>query len=198
MNSKILFTLMLSIPAWLCSCHNAHKISSVDTLPKNKIVNPSVSFYTLKATTIDGETIAMEKYRGKKVVIINTASKCGYTPQYADWQSFHKEHGDNIVVLGFPCNQFMFQEPGSASEISTFCEKNYGVTFQMFDKVDVKGGDQCEVYKWLTKPELNGWNSDVPSWNFCKYVVDENGNLTHFFASKITPSNPEFIKSVLE
>jgi glutathione peroxidase len=197
MRSKILITFMLSIPAWLVSCYNSHKISSVDTIPQQNKNNPSISFYSLKATTIDGQTVSMEKYKGKKVVIINTASKCGYTPQYADWQSFHKQYGDSIVVLGFPCNQFMFQEPGSASEISTFCEKNYGVTFQMFDKVDVKGDDASEVYKWLTKPELNGWNSDVPSWNFCKYVIDENGNLTHFFASKITPTHPEFVKAVL-
>ncbi|MBP6566048.1 MAG: glutathione peroxidase, partial [Saprospiraceae bacterium] len=96
-------------------------------------------------------------------------------------------------VLGFPCNQFMSQEPGTSAEIETFCQKNYGVTFQMFDKVDVKGDQQSPVYKWLTDPAQNGWNSDVPSWNFCKYLIDENGKLTHFFASKIKPDSPEFL-----
>ncbi len=155
----------------------------------------TTSFYDLKAISIDGDTIEMSTYKGKKIVVLNTASKCGYTPQYKDWQTFHEQHGDNFVVLGFPCNQFFGQEPGSASEIETFCQKNYGVTFQMFDKVDVKGKDQHPVYQWLTDPAQNGWNKEVPSWNFCKYLIDENGKLTHFFASKIKPDSKEFVEA---
>ena len=101
-----------------------------------------------------------------------------------------------LVVVGFPCNQFMGQEPGSASDIKSFCQKNYGVTFQLFEKVDVKGANQSPIYKWLSDPKLNGWNKDVPSWNFCKYVIDENGKLTNFFASGVTPSSPEFAKAI--
>jgi glutathione peroxidase len=138
----------------------------------------------------------MTAYKGKKIIILNVASKCGFTPQYADWQSFSDKYGEKVAVLGFPCNQFLYQEPGSASDIGAFCQKNYGVTFQMFDKIDVKGSDQSLVYKWLSSPEENGWNTEVPSWNFCKYLINEKGELTHFFASKITPDSPEFVKAL--
>jgi len=156
----------------------------------------SNSFHTLKAVSIDGDTISMDQYKGKKIIVLNTASKCGYTPQYADWQAYYEKNKDKVVVLGFPCNQFMSQEPGSAEEIGAFCQKNYGVTFQMFDKVDVKGDNQSPIYKFLTSPDQNGWNSDVPSWNFCKYLIDEEGKLTHFFASGIKPDSPEFVEAV--
>ena len=110
----------------------------VATAPENAL--PAQSFYEFKMKALTGnETVDFSKYKGKKIVILNVASKCGYTPQYADWQKFHEQHGDKVVVLGFPANNFGSQEPGSEEEISTFCKKNYGVTFQMFSKVDVKG-----------------------------------------------------------
>ena len=192
----MLFAIVLSIPAWFSSCFNANKVSSVSESNTINSKIQSASFYTLQAVSIEGETISMDKYKGKKIIILNVASKCGYTPQYADWQAYYEKNKDNVVVLGFPCNQFLSQEPGSASEIETFCQKNYGVTFQMFDKVDVKGDQQSPVYKWLTDSTLNGWNNDVPSWNFCKYLIDENGKLTHFFASKIKPDSPEFLDAI--
>lgn len=194
MNTSLFFAFFLSLPAWLISCMNADKVLTSDPSKQNNN-NMTTSFYDLKAISIDGDTIEMSAYKGKKIVVLNTASKCGYTPQYKDWQTFHEQHGDNFVVLGFPCNQFLGQEPGSASEIETFCQKNYGVTFQMFDKVDVKGKDQHPVYQWLTDPAQNGWNKEVPSWNFCKYLIDENGKLTHFFASKIKPDSKEFVEA---
>jgi len=194
MHPKVLIAILLSIPAWFISCLNSNKVSSQSN---SKMINTdSKSFHTLKAVSIDGDTISMDQYKGKKIIVLNTASKCGYTPQYADWQAYYEKNKDKVVVLGFPCNQFMSQEPGSAEEIGAFCQKNYGVTFQMFDKVDVKGDNQSPIYKFLTSADQNGWNSDVPSWNFCKYLIDEDGKLTHFFASGIKPDSPEFVEAV--
>lgn len=165
------------------------------TKPANVMVKGS--FYDFKLKSLDGkETIDFSKYKGKKVVVLNTASKCGYTPQYADWQEFHKQHGDKVVVLGVPANNFGGQEPGTSSEIATFCQKNYGVTFQMLEKVSVLGEDQHPLYQWLSKKDLNGWNDEAPKWNFCKYVINENGEVTNFFASKVKPTAPEFLKAV--
>ncbi|MBK9256783.1 MAG: glutathione peroxidase [Saprospiraceae bacterium] len=191
-----IFALLISIPTWIMSCFNPSKVTAQSSSNTNKSSTMLTSFHSLSADALDGKTITMDQYKGKKVIVLNVASKCGYTPQYADWQAFYEKNKENFVVLGFPCNQFMGQEPGTAEDIESFCQKNYGVTFQMFDKVDVKGADQHPVYKWLTTPEQNGWNADVPSWNFCKYLIDENGNLTHFFASKIKPDSPEFLAAI--
>ena len=157
---------------------------------------PTKSLYDFTVKSIDGKTVPLSGFRGKKVIILNTASKCGYTPQYADWEKFYKAHGDKIVVLGFPANNFMGQEPGTNEEVASFCQKNYGVTFPMFEKVDVVGNDQAPLYKWLTTKSLNGWNDKAPTWNFCKYVIDEEGKLTNFFASGVKPDDAEFKKAV--
>ncbi len=185
--------ITLSLPAWFWSCFNGIKVASAPKETISATNQEKPSFYDLKAMSLDGESIDMSKYKGKKVIILNVASKCGYTPQYADWQKFYESNKDQVEVLGFPCNQFLGQEPGSSDEIATFCQKNYGVTFQMFDKVDVKGDQQHAIYQWLTDPSKNGWNSEVPSWNFCKYLINEEGKLTHFFGSKIKPDNQEFM-----
>ena len=198
MNIKMNFIVLLSIITWLTSCFNSEKVLSANE-SKNKINTENMqtsSFHDLKAIALDGTPVSMADFKGKKIIVLNVASKCGYTPQYADWQKFYEKNSENFVILGFPCNQFMGQEPGEASEIATFCEKNYGVTFPMFEKVDVKGSSQHAVYKWLSSPEENGWNSEVPSWNFCKYLIDENGKLTHYFASKIKPDSPEFLAAI--
>ena len=187
-------TLFMSLPMWLSSCFNSGKVASAQMQKENTV--SSVGFYDLKATSLDGKEVKMSQFKGKKIVILNTASKCGYTAQYADWQKFYEANQENVVVLGFPCNQFMGQEPGTSGEIASFCQLNYGVTFPMFEKVDVKGDQQSPVYQWLSNPDKNGWCSDVPSWNFCKYLIDEKGNLTHFFASKIKPESPEFIAAL--
>lgn len=155
------------------------------------------NLYDFKMKALIGDqTIDLSKYKGKKVVLINVASKCGYTPQYAGWEAFYKKHGQNVVVLGFPANNFGGQEPGSEEDIATFCQKNYGVTFQLFDKIDVVGKMQHPLYKWLSTKSLNGWNDKAPTWNFCKYVVNEEGQLTHFFASGVKPTDDEFKKAV--
>ncbi len=158
---------------------------------------PTKSLYDFTVTSLDGKPVALSSYKGKKVVILNTASKCGFTPQYADWEKFYENHKDKIVVLGFPSGNFAGQELGTNEEIASFCKKNYGVSFPMFEKVDVvKNEGQAPLYKWLTTKEMNGWNDKVPTWNFCKYVVNEKGELTHFFASKVKPEDDEFKKAV--
>jgi glutathione peroxidase len=155
-----------------------------------------ISFYSFTVNSLDGQPVSFEQYRGKKIIVLNTASECGYTPQYADWEKFYSENKDSVVVLGFPCNDFGAQEPGSAGDIKSFCQKNYGVTFPMFEKVALKGAAKSPVYQWLTDPAQNGWNKQEPTWNFCKYVLNENGTLTHFFGSKVKPSSEEFLKAM--
>lgn len=167
------------------------------TRPTTMTTVPVRSLYDFKMKALMGnETIDFSKYKGKKVVLLNVASKCGYTSQYADWEQFHEKHGNEVVVLGFPANNFGGQEPGSDGDIATFCQKNYGVKFQLFSKISVTGADQHPLYKWLSDKAQNGWNDKAPTWNFCKYVVNEKGEVTNFFASGVKPTDKEFLKSV--
>jgi glutathione peroxidase len=140
------------------------------------------SFYDFKMASIDGETIDFSKYKGQKVLIVNTASECGYTPQYEDLQALHEQFGGKVTVLGFPANNFGGQEPGSNLQIAQFCKKNYGVSFQLFEKIDVIGKDRAPLYAWLEKQ-----TGKVPTWNFCKYLIDENGKVVQFFPSAVNP-----------
>lgn len=150
-------------------------------------------FYTFKMTSLDGKEIDFSKYKGKKVLLVNTASECGFTPQYKDLQDLQETHGDDVVILGFPANNFGGQEPGSNQEISSFCQKNYGVNFQMFGKISVKGDDKAPLYAWL---QQNAPNHEEPSWNFCKYLVDENGNVVAFYPSKVNPMGKEILAAI--
>jgi glutathione peroxidase len=150
--------------------------------------NAPLNFYSLKATANTGEEIEFEKYRGKKVLLVNLASQCGYTPQYAELESLHQQN-KNIIILGFPSNDFGAQEPGTDDEIAEFCKVNFGVTFQLFKKDDVKGNNKQPVYQWLSDENKNGWNNEEPQWNFYKYLVDENGNLSKVFSSSVSPLN---------
>ncbi len=154
------------------------------------------SFYALKANTLEGDSIDFSKFKGKKVLIVNTASKCGYTHQYAELQKLHETHGDKVVILGFPSNDFFNQEPGNSVQIRDFCTANYGVTFQMMEKVTVKGKGQHPVYEWLSMADKNGWNDQAPKWNFCKYLINENGELVKFFPSGSTPMGFEITESI--
>jgi glutathione peroxidase len=154
-------------------------------------VQTNVSFYDFKIRSLDGKEIDFARYRGRKVLIVNTASKCGYTPQYEDLEAIHKTYGDRVDVLGFPANNFLWQEPGSDTEIAAFCEKNYGVDFQMFSKVSVKGRDQHPLYQWLETK-----SGKAPSWNFCKYVINEKGEVAGFFSSRVKPTDPEILKLI--
>lgn len=145
------------------------------------------SIYDFKLKTIDGQELSLSKFKGKKILIINCASECGFTPQYKNLQALHEQYGSKLVLLGFPANNFGGQEPGSSTEIKSFCTKNYGVTFQMMEKISVKGTDAHPLYKYLSTKDLNGTCSDAPNWNFCKYLIDENGKVIKFFSSKVDP-----------
>jgi glutathione peroxidase len=152
---------------------------------KEKKIAP-VNFFSLKAISNSGDEVAFEKYRGRKVLIVNLASQCGYTPQYEALETLHQQH-KNLVVLGFPSNNFGAQEPGDDTEIANFCKLNFGVSFPLFKKDDVKGNNQQPVYQWLSNADKNGWYSEEPKWNFYKYLVDENGNLSGVFSSSVSP-----------
>lgn len=154
------------------------------------------AFYDFKMKSIDGKVIDFESFKGKKILLVNVASKCGYTPQYKDLQALHEKYGDKVTILGFPANNFGAQEPGTNQEIATFCTLNYGVTFQMFEKISVKGDDMDPLYKWLSTESLNGWNDEAPSWNFCKYLVDEHGQLVKFLPSKVNPLSEELVELI--
>lgn len=146
-----------------------------------------VDFHSLSAMTLDGEDYSFEKLRGKKVLIVNTASECGFTPQYSELQKLHEQFGgEEFVILGFPCNDFGKQERGDSDEIGAFCQKNYGVSFQMMEKVSIKG-DTHPVYKWLTEAAQNGVSDHTIRWNFHKFTVSENGELVGSYRSAISP-----------
>lgn len=187
-----MFTLVM-LPA----CFDSNKVIARPTNTTMTTADSSRNLYHLTVNSLEGEPVKLDQYKGKKIIILNVASKCGYTPQYDDWQKFYEANKEEVVVLGFPCNEFMNQEPGSPEVIAEFCQRNYGVTFPMFEKANVKKGEaQFPLYRWLTDPAQNGWNDQEPSWNFCKYVINEKGELTNFFASKVTPSSAEFMKSM--
>lgn len=139
------------------------------------------SLYDFKINSLEGKSVDFSQFKGKTLLIVNTASECGYTPQYADLQEVHKQHGGKLTILGFPANNFGGQEPGTNAQIATFCQKNYGVTFQMFEKISVKGNDQHPLYAWLKEK-----TGKEPTWNFCKYLVRPDGTVT-FYPSKVKP-----------
>jgi len=143
------------------------------------------SVFDFKMNSLEGKTIDLSQYKGKTLLIVNTASECGYTPQYADLQKLHETLGDKVTILGFPANNFGGQEPGSNAEIASFCKKNYGVTFQMFEKISVKGKDQHPLYAYLKDK-----TGQEPSWNFCKYLVKPDGSIK-FYKSSVKPMDKE-------
>jgi glutathione peroxidase len=149
------------------------------------------SIYDFKVEALDGSTIDFSKFKGKKILIVNTASACGYTPQYEGLESLYKKYQDKLVIVGFPANNFGGQEPGTNGEIKEFCKKNYGVTFPMAAKISVKGNDTAPIYKWLCNKSENGVLDADISWNFNKFLLDENGNLITKFDSKVTPMSDE-------
>jgi glutathione peroxidase len=157
---------------------------------------PAQSIYDFEFKTLQGEDIVLSNYKGRKMLIVNTASECGYTPQYKELQELYDKHGDKVVVLGFPANNFGGQEPGSNQEIATFCEKNYGVTFPVMEKISVAGDDMHPLYKFLSSKEINGVTDEKPNWNFCKYLIDENGKVQAFFNSKVTPMSNEMLTAI--
>lgn len=149
------------------------------------------SVYDFKINSLAGKEIDFNQYRGKQLLIVNTASKCGYTYQYEDLEKLHNEYGDKVNVIGFPANNFLWQEPGGSEEIATFCQKNYGVTFQLFNKISVKGKDRHPLYKWLEAK-----TGKIPSWNFCKYLVSSDGEEVNFFPPTVKPLDHAIVDAV--
>ncbi len=178
-----IFIFLLILPTMLFSFFKKDKID---------LSKFSKSFYDYAAISIDGEEISMSEFKGKKILIVNVASRCGYTPQYDGLQELYEKYSDQLVILGFPSNDFLFQEPGGNDKIKTFCRTRYGVTFPMFEKTVVKNNSaQHPIYTWLSNESLNGKLDSPPSWNFCKYLIDEEGNLLNFFGAKVKPLDSE-------
>ncbi len=153
------------------------------------------SFYDFKMKTLDGKEFDFSTLKGKKVLLVNVASQCGYTPQYEELQKLSEQYKDKLVVLGFPSNSF-FQEQKDSEEIAAFCKKNYGVTFTMMEKIDVKGSGQHPLYKWLSTKDMNGWNDKAPAWNFNKYLVNEKGELIKYYGSGTKPLSKEITDQI--
>jgi glutathione peroxidase len=160
-------------------------------------VQPTSSFHDLQIASLDGkDTIRLSAFKGKKVLIVNTASECGYTPQYEELEQLHRQMKDSLVIIGCPCNQFGGQEPGGADEIRSFCQKNYGVSFILTEKIDVKGANQHPLYRWLTQKSLNGALDASVGWNFNKFLVDGEGKLLGYYPSKVKPMAPELLSAI--
>jgi glutathione peroxidase len=158
---------------------------------------PLISFYTLTAKDINGNEFKFLDLKGKKVLIVNTASNCGFTAQYEALEKLALQYGDKLVIVGFPSNDFKEQEAGDNSNIAAFCQKNYGVTFPLMEKsIVIKANHQNEIHKWLSDMTINGWCHQEPAWNFCKYLVNEQGVLTHYFPMTVDPLAPEVIAAI--
>jgi glutathione peroxidase len=151
----------------------------------------SGSIYDFKAKDLQGREVDFNQFKGKHLLIVNTASKCGFTPQFTDLEQLHSKHGQHVTVLGFPSNNFLWQEPGTAEEIESFCQKNYGVTFPMLEKISVKGKDAHPIYQWL-----HAKTGRIPTWNFCKYLIDKNGIMVKFYPSKISPLDDDIVQQI--
>ncbi len=159
--------------------------------PSGKTSNSSIYEYTINR--IDGVEISLSQFKGKKLLLVNVASKCGFTSQYEELEKLHQQFKDGLVIIGFPANNFMGQEPGTNEDIAQFCSTNFGVTFLMAEKISVKGDDIHPIYKWLSDESLNGWNTLEPKWNFYKYLVDETGELIKVFPSNVNPLNENIV-----
>ena len=156
----------------------------------------SSDFYSINFKNILGEEKSFKEFSGKKILIVNVASYCGYTRQYKDLQKLQDSYGDKLQVIAFPCNDFGSQEPGNNSQIAQFCESNYSIKFPVMSKINIRKKPIHPVYKWLTNSDLNGWNDSKPKWNFYKYFIDEEGNLIKSFGSNTSPLSSEIIQSL--
>ena len=177
----ILLASIISVPNTMAQDSSSAKTEAGDAL-------------NFKMKSIDGDEVDLEKYKGNVVLVVNVASRCGLTKQYAGLQKLHEEYADQgLSILGFPCNQFGGQEPGTETEIKTFCSKNYGVTFDMFSKVDVNGDDRCDLYAYLTELDTEPKKAGNITWNFEKFVIDRDGKVIARFHPKVTPDNDDLL-----
>ena len=164
-------------------------VGTLTATDKNTTHKASKSIYNIEINSLQGKAIDLNEFKGKKIMFVNVASKCGFTPQYRELQKLNDTYKDSLVVIGVPCNQFGKQEPGDSNEIQEFCEINYGVSFLITEKIDVKGSEQHPLYSWLTKKSINGKQNSTVKWNFQKYLVNEDGEFVDFFYSITKPLN---------
>ena len=197
MKKTILLTLATAASAVAFMAATSAAPFDMSTAAENTLEETAAkSVYDFTVKSIDGKDVKLSQYKGKKLLFVNTASECGYTPQYKQLEELYKKHGDKVTVLGFPANNFGGQEPGTEAQIATFCEKNYGVTFPLFSKISVAGADTAPLYKYLSSKAQNGTVGEAPNWNFCKYLVNEKGQVVKFYASKVSPTSPELLADI--
>lgn len=186
----IKFITIMSILSLFSSCSwNKGK-----TAPKGEQLSKATSIYDIKIDDISGKALDLHQFKGKKILFVNVASKCGFTKQYDGLQKLYDKYKDKLVIIGLPCNQFGGQEPGTEKEIQTFCRMNYGVSFPITQKIEVKGDNQHPIYQWLTQKSKNGVNNSSVKWNFQKYLIDEKGNYIDYWYSTTTPMSSKITK----
>lgn len=178
----------------ISSCKNQAQNQASTAVTSKTETMEKQNIYQFKVQDLEGKEFDFATLKGKKILVVNTASKCGLTPQYKDLEAIYEKYkGQNFVIVGFPANNFMSQEPGTNEEIGAFCQKNYGVTFPMMSKVSVKGKDICEVYKFLTQKSKNGLQDSEVEWNFQKYLINENGELDKVVSPRVLPTDDEIV-----
>jgi glutathione peroxidase len=188
------FAIAIMGAALLFSCQNQAQTKKTRTAKETTKTMSASTIYQFKVTDLSGKEFDFASLKGKKVMIVNTASKCGLTPQYKDLEAIYKEYKDKgFVIVGFPANNFAAQEPGTSKEIAEFCELNYGVTFPMMDKISVKGDDMAPIYHFLTEKSKNNLQDSEVEWNFQKYLINENGELVKVIGPRTLPTDPEIV-----
>ena len=186
--------IILGISLMMLSCQNNAQNTNKSNSLEKIIPMEKQTIYQFKVTDINGDEFNFASLKGKKILIVNTASKCGYTSQYKDLEALYEKYKNkNFVIVGFPANNFLWQEPGTNAEIATFCQKNFGVTFPMMAKISVKGNDMAPVYEFLTQKSKNGLQDSDVEWNFQKYLINENGELEKVLSPRVLPTDPEII-----
>ncbi|MBR9847394.1 MAG: glutathione peroxidase [Algicola sp.] len=173
---------------------NPFKIFMATLISKQSKTIEKASIYDIKINALNGKPIRLSDYKGKHILFVNVASKCGFTPQYKDLQHLYETYKSNLTVIGVPCNQFGKQEPGNAQDIESFCELNFGVTFPITEKIEVKGSNQHPLYAWLTQIQKNSSSSSKVKWNFQKYLVDPKGELINYYYSTTSPTSSKIVK----
>lgn len=188
---------LLYIIFFMTSCNSYPTSNSPKEQNKAMVLSQKINFYDFELPSLlDGEAIRMNDYRGKKILLVNVASRCGYTSQYSGLQQLHETYGNVVQVIGIPCNQFMGQEPGTSKEIAQFCSNKYRITFPITQKIAVKGENQHPLYHWLTSKEENNVGNFSVSWNFNKFLIDEKGNLMKHFGSGVKPMSQELLSAI--
>jgi glutathione peroxidase len=193
---KIFLLFTVSIGLFSCTQVNKKSVVTQNTPTMENKSDDKVSAYSFSLTSIEGNSFRLKDFTGKKILIVNTASACGYTPQYEALEALYKKHSDKLVVIGFPANNFGGQEPGTNEEIKSFCKKNYGVSFPLSEKVSVVGEDAAPLFKWLVSKEQNGVMDATIKWNFSKFLLDEKGNLIAAFPSSVKPMDDAIVSKL--